>query len=101
MKRQSADGRSSLIDLIAVYTQKTKKNAHSRLKRLTDKGVVSCHDSVILGDNRPTPFVTEEQWVNVKSHLMDPDDLYIMQYSTADKAVKIGRSHDVENVVAA
>ena len=105
MIRRAPDGRQSLIDLTILCTQTKRENARKMLKRLTDKGILPHYDSVILGSGTATPIVTDEQWGEVRSHLpsdaymtrhRNPDDLYVMQYSNAHDAVKIGRSYDVE-----
>ena len=100
MIRRAPDGRQSLIDLIAHWMQTSKSNAYNWLQRLTGKGFVPDHDTVIFGGYKPTPIVTEEQWAEIRSHLPltrhNKPDLYVMQYSNADDVVKIGRSYDVE-----
>ena len=104
MIRRSADGRSSLIDLIAALRGVSKPAAHFQLKRLIAKGIVPRYETLTLAKGQPTPIVTDSEWADVRSHLPSdaylarsrkPDDLYVMQYSTGD-AVKIGRSRSVE-----
>ena len=104
MVRLAPDGRLSLIDLIAAWTQTSGHNASQLLQRLSD---VPQYDSIPLRRGKPTPIVTTAEWealrqrIPCKMHMpastrdRDEDDLYVMQYSVAP-AVKIGRSRNVE-----
>ena len=105
MVRRAADGRQSLIDLVAELTQTSKRNAHIVLQRLAGKGIVHHYETKSLRGGRPTQVVTDAEWAEIRSHLPSdtyltrrrgPDDLYVMQYSDSFDAVKIGRSRDVE-----
>ena len=105
MVRRAADGRHSLIDLVSELTRTSKRNALFLLRRLADKGIIQHYDAISLPGGRPTQIVTDAEWAEIRSHLpsdtyltrrRDPDDLYVMQYSDAHDAVKIGRSRDVE-----
>ena len=107
MVRQAPDGRLSLIDLIAAWTQTSGGNAAKLVQNLIDNGTVPQYDSIPLPTGRPTPIVTTAEWealrqhIPCKTHMPAPirdkvdDDLYVMQYSVAS-AVKIGRSRNVE-----
>ena len=107
MVRRAADGRLSLIDLIAVWTNTSSHNACSLLQRLTENGIVTQYEAVPLYKGRPTPIVTPDEWEALRAHipckthmLQRPrtranEDLYVMQYSCAP-AIKIGRSRNVE-----
>ena len=107
MVRRAPDGRLSLIDLIAAWTQTSGKNARNLLQRLTDSGTVPPYDTITLHAGPATPIVTPAEWEVFRQHIpckthmptptreRDDDDLYVMQYSVAP-AVKIGWSRNVE-----
>ena len=106
MVRHAPDGRMSLYDLVAEWTHAKPSNAYTMLQRLMRKGIVHCnYDRVTLGGGMPTPIVTDQEWISIRSHLPSQtymasrrkaDDLYVMQYSTRDDIVKIGRSRNIE-----
>ena len=106
MVRRAPDGRMSLYDLVAEWTHAKPSNAYTMLQRLMRKGIVHCnYDRVTLGGGMPTPIVTDQEWISIRSHLPSQtymasrrkaDDLYVMQYSTRDDVVKIGRSRNIE-----
>ena len=105
MVRRVCDGKLSLVDLIAELTKTGKSNATNSYKTQVVKGLLPQYErrSVQGGS---TPFVTNDEWAFVRSHLpcdaylakrLEPEDLYIMQYSNSCTAVKIGRSRNVED----
>ena len=92
MIRRLSDGRRSLIDLVAEFTQTTQHNAAYKVHRMLSKGVIPGNDRVTTGAGKATPYASDDEWYYVRSQLPPkaPDDLYVMKYSNRDDVVKLG-----------
>ena len=98
MRRRLSDGRRSLIDLVAEFTQTTQHNAAYKVHRMLSKGVIPDYERVTTGAGKATPYVSDDEWYHVRSQLPPkaPDDLYVMENSNRDGVVQVGRSRVVE-----
>ena len=106
MVRHTPGGRLALIDLIMEWTCRGRRRAQQALRKLTVAGLVPCYDKLAVG-RHVMIVVTEKEWADVRQHLpckthmtkrppTRVDDLYVMQYGTSNKVVKIGRSSNIE-----
>ena len=105
MVRRAPDGKLSLFDLMSDLTKATNSAGGQMYKGLVEKGIIPSYERLAL-TGKPTPYVTDDEWAFVRSHLpcaaylakrFEPEDLYVMQYSNSSTTVKIGRSRNVED----
>ena len=105
MVRRAPDGRQSLFDLIADLTKTGTSSANKMYNRQVARGILPQYERLSIKGGS-TPFVTDDEWAFVRSHLpcdaylakcFEPEDLYVMQYSNSNTTVKIGRSRNIED----
>ena len=99
MVRTASDGKLSLADLIAGYTNTTRSNASVHISRLTDKKLIRPCERFRFGRGISTPVVTEDEWLAIQPLLSPASGLYVLQYSTVWDHVKIGRAQNIDDRV--
>ena len=100
MIRTTRDGKLSLADLIAEYTNTTHSNARIHIRRLTDNKLIRpCERSRFGRRGICTPVVTADEWSASQPLLSPASGLYVLQYSTVWDHVKIGRAQNIDDRV--
>ena len=96
MVRVTRDGKLSLADLVADYTNTTHSNARIHIRRLTDNKVILPCERFRFGRGTCTQVVTKDEWLAIQPLLSPASGLYVLQYSTIWDCVKVGRTHNID-----
>ena len=99
MIRTTRDGKLSLADLIAEYTNTTHSNARIHIRRLTDNKLIRPCERFRFGRGTCTQIVTKDEWLAIQPLLSPASGLYVLQYSTVWDRVKIGRAQNIDDRV--